>query len=111
MKTNPETIEEIRKDLTTMKMDVNNFEELTVETAKKAYRKRAAEVHPDKADPEDLKQVAEFTAAFQELGNSYQRILKYIVEKLMNQEYIKQPLKLKNRLVLYVNFLLSVALK
>ena len=93
MKTTHETNDDIRKDFSTMRMDANNLEDLTVEKAKKAYRKRAAVIHPDKADPADLKQVAEFTAAFQDLGNSYQRILKYIIEKLKNQsEETDEPL-------------------
>ena len=84
------------KDFSTMRIEVDKLEELTVEKAKKAYHKVAAEVHPDKADPANLKQVAEFTeftAAFQDLGNSYQRVLKYIVENLKNQsEDANEPL-------------------
>lgn len=67
-------------------MDADSPEELSVDTAKKAYHRRAAEIHPDKADPADLNQVQKFTAAFQELGNYYQRILKYIVDKLKNHD-------------------------
>ena len=95
MKTNQES-SDIMKDFSTMRIEVDKLEELTVEKAKKAYHKVAAEVHPDKADPANLKQVAEFTeftAAFQDLGNSYQRVLKYIVENLKNQsEDANEPL-------------------
>ena len=85
MKNNQETSEVIKKDLSFLRMDDENLEELTVEKVKNAYRKAAREIHPDKADPTNLKQVEEFTAAFQELGNSYQRLLKYIIENMINQ--------------------------
>ena len=77
--------EELMKDLSTLRLDAHNLNSLTVKHARVAYHKAALLVHPDKADPENLEQVAEFTAAFKELGNSYQRVLKHIIDKLQSQ--------------------------
>ena len=85
MKTSKGTSDELQKDISTLRLDINNLESLTVKQARNAYHKIALEIHPDKADPENAEQVAEFTAAFKELGNSYQRVLKFIVERLQAQ--------------------------
>ena len=86
MKNNQETSEVIKKDLSTLRMDDDTLEELTVEKVKHAYHKRAKQIHPDKVNTDDKEKVAETTAAFQEAWNSYQRILKYIIDKLQKQE-------------------------
>ena len=83
MKTNKGTSDELKKDLSTLRMDIDNLE--TEQQARTAYHKVALEVHPDKADPENREQVAKFTAAFQELGNCYQRVLKHIIDKMQSQ--------------------------
>ena len=85
MKTNKGRSDELKKDLSTLRMDIDNLESLTVQQARAAYHKVALEIHPDKADPENREQVAKFTAAFQELGNCYQRVLKYIIDRLQSQ--------------------------
>ena len=77
---NPETNDEVKKDLANLKIDSDSLDNLTGDMVKAAYYKTALLTHPDKADPADAKQVEEFTAAFQELGNSYQRILQYLIE-------------------------------
>ena len=61
MKTSHETNDEIWKDFSMIRLDAKSFEELTVDKAKKTYHKRAAEIHPDKADPGNQKQVADLT--------------------------------------------------
>ena len=66
--------EQLKKDLATLKMNIDNLESLSVQQARTQYRKVALTVHPDKADPDNHEQVEEFTAAFQELGNCYQRV-------------------------------------
>ena len=83
--------EELRKDFATLGVHDVEVESLTVEQAKAAYRKAALITHPDKADPAFPKQVADFTAAFQELGNCYERVLKHIVEKLQAQDDNFEP--------------------
>ena len=78
-------MEEIKKDLHTFGIDVSKLESLTVQEVRAAYHKLAKEIHPDRVDPADAERVAECTAAFQEVGNSYQRILKFIIDKLQKQ--------------------------
>ena len=85
MKTNQEIDDQVMKDLATLRIDLDKVESLTVENAKAAYRKEARVIHPDKADPTNAEQVKEFTSAFQELSNCYQRVLQYIIEKLQSQ--------------------------
>ena len=68
MNTNKGTSDELKKDLSTLRMEIDNLESMTVQQARAAYHK---------ADPENREQVANFTAAFQELGNCYQRVLKH----------------------------------
>ena len=70
----------LKKDLVTLGIAVEGLESLTVEEAKNAYHKEAIKVHPDKAG-------VEYTAIFQEVGNAYQRILKYIIDKLKTQNH------------------------
>ena len=77
--------EQLEKDFATMQINIDNLESLSVHQAKIQYHKVALIIHPDKADPNNPEQVQEFTAAFQELGNCYQRVLKYIVEKLQSK--------------------------
>ena len=79
---NSEISEEVKKDLATLRIDDDSLDDLTVRMVKLAYYKTASIVHPDKADPLNPKQVEEFTAAFQELLNSYQRVLQYMMENM-----------------------------
>ena len=79
-------MENLEKDLMVLGIEVGKLESLTVQDVKTAYRKLAKKIHPDKVDRNDDEKVAAGTAAFQEAWNSYQRILKYIIDKLQNQE-------------------------
>ena len=88
MKTAYEASDLLKKDLTTLQIDIQDLESLTVKQTKTQYHKLAKETHPDKADPADLKQVEEFTAAFKELGNCYQRVLKHIVERVNSENEV-----------------------
>ena len=88
---NTEMNEELRKDFDTLGVHVDEIDSLTVDQAKAAYHKAALITHPDKADPACPKQVADFTAAFQELGNCYQRVLKHIIDRLQAQEDTFEP--------------------
>ena len=54
--------EELKKDMATLQMDIENLESLSVKQAKKQYHKIALVTHLDKADPDNPKQVEEFTA-------------------------------------------------
>ena len=83
--------EELRKDLATLGVHDDEAESLTVEQAKAAYRKAALLTHPDKADPACPKQVADFAAAFQELGSCYEIVLKHINDKLQAQDDSFEP--------------------
>ena len=51
-----------------------NLEEVTMKDAINAYRRNAKKIHPDKAGDS-------FTAAFQELVNSYRRVLEYLYKR------------------------------
>ena len=86
MTTTYERSEELKKDCETLQIDDDKLESLSVQEVKTQYHKMSKVVHPDKADPTNPKQVEDFTAAFQELGNCYQRVLKYIVEKLQSKK-------------------------
>ena len=80
MKTKEGRSDELKKDLSTLRIDYDKLEILTVQEVRAAYHKVALDIHPDKADPKNKEQVAKFTADFQELGNCYQRVLKHIIE-------------------------------
>jgi DnaJ-class molecular chaperone len=41
-------MEDLKKDLATLKLDVNSLETLTVKEARNAYWKIALKIHPDK---------------------------------------------------------------
>ena len=71
-------MEGIKNDLVTLGLYVTKVESLTVIEAKLAYHKKARLTHPDKVGPK-------CTTQFQELGNAYQRILKYIIENLQSK--------------------------
>ena len=83
MKTN---YDDVKDALSVLGIESDKLEQITAKDARIAYHRRALEVHPDKADPDKPEQKAEFNAAFQALGNAYERILKYIVEKLQSQK-------------------------
>ena len=57
-------------------LDLNDMEigSITIRDVIVAFRKKAHELHPDKAGPAS-------TAAFQDLSNAYQRILTFLVDK------------------------------
>ena len=79
-------IDMLKKDLSTLGIGTLKLETVTAQDARVAYHKTAREVHPDKADANNLEQVAEYTAAFQEAGNAYQRILKHVIDRLDAQD-------------------------
>ena len=76
---NKTQIEDVQKDLAVLGLSIDNIESLTSEEVKGAYHKAAKKTHPDKADPTNLEEIARYTAAFQEVVNSYQRVLIFIV--------------------------------
>jgi curved DNA-binding protein CbpA len=69
----------LKKDLLILELEEKELDEVTIKDVIKAYRKKALRVHPDKAGKES-------TAAFQELNNSYERVLKYLVENYDSSE-------------------------
>ena len=75
-------MEDITKDLKFLGIQNIDIESLTINDAKTAYHKMAKKIHPDKTDQSDLDKVRESNEAFKEAGACYERILKYIVEKL-----------------------------
>ena len=46
--------EQLKKDLATLKMNIDNLESLSVQEARTQYRKVALAVQPDKVDPDNL---------------------------------------------------------
>ena len=74
--------DELSTDLAYLTIDTDSQDDLTVEMVKTSYYRVAMVVHPDKTDRENPKQVEEFTAAFQELLNSYHRVLQYMMENM-----------------------------
>ena len=63
---------------------IKELETVTVLEAKEAYHRIAKVTHPDKVG-------SEFTDAFQELGNAYQRILEYIIENIQSESHADGP--------------------
>ena len=86
MNTSKSPNDELKKDLATLKIDADKLESLSVQQARSAYHKIALVVHPDKADLKNPEQIAEYTAAFKELGNAYQRVIKFIIERLQKPD-------------------------
>ena len=90
---NKTQIEDVQNALDVLGLSIDEMDSLTAEEVKCAYHKAAKKTHPDKADPTNLEEVARYTAAFQEVGNSYQRILIFIVQRFSanhderNKEY------------------------
>ena len=68
-----------KDDLKTLGLDVTDIESVTIRDVIKAFRKNAHILHPDRAGHDS-------TTAFQELSNSYQRALKYLVDKINPNE-------------------------
>ena len=62
---NKTQIEDVQKDLAVLGLSIDESDSVTSEEAKCAYRKATKKMHPDKADPTNLKEVARYTAAFQ----------------------------------------------
>ena len=67
--------QEIIDHLKVLGIKEENYETLTMDDAVKAYRKLAMTVHPDKAGKES-------TAAFQNLNNSYEKVLEFLITNL-----------------------------
>ena len=76
------SMEDIIQDLTFLGIQNINIDDLTIADAKTAYHKLAKQIHPDKTDRNDVEKYEKNTEAFKKAGNCYERILKYIVEKL-----------------------------
>ena len=79
-------MEQIKKDLKTLGIDEDKLDTLTVKDARTGYHETARKIHPDKADQNNHEQVQKQNAAFQEAGNAYGRILKYIIARLQDQK-------------------------
>ena len=75
-------MEEIKMDLGFLGIPVEKLEVLTVKEVREAYHRAAKLTHPDKADRENQEQVDEYNRRFQKIGNAYERILRYIINKL-----------------------------
>ena len=69
----------VKEDCEIVGVCYENIENVTIREVIQAYRKKALKVHPDKVD-EDNKEKAK--NEFQVLNNSYERLLKYMVEKV-----------------------------
>ena len=78
-------MEQVKRDLATLGLSEDVFDTITVKEARMGYHKRAKEFHPDKADRNNEEEVAKNTEAFKEVGNAYERILRYIIENLKAQ--------------------------
>ena len=76
----------IKNDLEFLGIDYSKLDTLTVSEARKAYHRVAKQIHPDKTDQENLEKVAKNNAAFQKAGNCYERIIKFIIDKLKTQK-------------------------
>ena len=72
--------EGIIKDCVILGIDVNTLNTCKLRDVILKYRKKAREVHPDKAGEVTDEVRKAKTAEFQELNNAYERILKYVHE-------------------------------
>ena len=78
---------ELKRDCEILGIDSENIDAITIREVIKAYRKEALKVHPDKIDQESTdEERAKATAAFQELNNSYGRVLKLVLQKKKDKE-------------------------
>ena len=75
--------EQLRKDCENLGIDAELLITVTVKEVIRAYRKEAIKVHPDKNGVES-------TPAFQELNNSYQRLLSFLIEEKSQGEEEKE---------------------
>lgn len=89
-------MDQVKCDLVCLGIKIEKLDGLTIQKVKTAYHKAAKAIHPDKADPKNLEQVAEFTSKFQEIGNAYQRILRYLVKKIQEEEKVEGRKEEKN---------------
>ena len=71
---------ELKKDFIALGLENEVIENITVRDAIVAFQKAALKKHPNKAG-------ADYTVAFQEISESYQRVLKYLIDKLKASEF------------------------
>ena len=79
----------IKIDLSVLGIELERLEVLTVKEAREAYYKAAKLTHPDKADRKNEDQVNEFKRRFQEIVNSYERTLRYLIKRLQENNETK----------------------
>ena len=72
------TYHSLESDCDIVGIDYKDIDNITVRDVIRAYRKEALKVHPDKAGEEDKEKA---TKAFQALNSSYERILRFIIDK------------------------------
>ena len=71
---------ELKKYFIVLGLENEVIENITVRDAIVAFQKAALKKHPNKAG-------ADYTVAFQEISESYQRVLKYLIDKLKASEF------------------------
>ena len=69
----------IEEDCEIVGISFKDIDSLTVKDVISAYRKKALKVHPDKVQEADKEKANE---EFKILNNSYERLLKYFVQKV-----------------------------
>ena len=80
----------VEEALIILGIPLDKITSLTSKDARVAYHRTAREIHPDKADRNNQKQIDEFNEAFKKDGGAYERILQYIIDKLCNQNDKKE---------------------
>ena len=74
---------DIKVDCEILGVDFENIDKITVSQVISTYRKTALKVHPDKVDEKNKEKAKE---DFQQLAHSYERVLRYVVNRVDTEE-------------------------
>ena len=77
----------IKKDCDIVGIPFENIDSITIRDVIQAYRRKAVKIHPDKVGESDKE---EATEAFKVLNNSYENLLKFLVEKAKNNSKLNE---------------------
>ena len=70
-------------------IEEDRIDDCTVRDASLAYRRIAKTCHPDRCGPDATEaEITDATAAFQALGNAYEAVITFLVDKLKGSKQL-----------------------
>ena len=78
--------EDMKKDMEILGMTEVKVDGISIKDVIKAYWKQALKVHPDKMSNDATEEeIVKATENFKQLNESYQRFMKFVIEKHQNE--------------------------